>query len=100
MKEFTINSLKEYTFRVSKISPVTFLALQTQIDFSDLKATETLFNFILEHIEVNINDRWFKVKDGDTYMPMGIEEQLNCLNEIVMYFLNNVYKPVFTKSEE
>lgn len=87
-------------FRVKKISPTTLLALQVTLDFNDLSKTQSLMNFILEHIEVNINGQWVQFKEigRDVYYPVGIEKDLSFLTELVTKFLNDYLKPLFTKS--
>lgn len=99
---FRIDSRKDLEFRVGKISAVEMLGLQTQINFNSLTQTETVFTFILEHIEVNIAGVWTPVKEKgrDIYMPLNLEENLIALQELVIYFLNNVMKPLFKKSKE
>lgn len=77
MKEnetFNIEGRKEL-FRVGKISTVEILAIQTQINFNSLSQTETLFNFILEHIEVSLNNMWVNLKEKgrEVYMPLDIQ---------------------------
>ncbi len=101
-KTFKIDSRKDLEFRVGKISSLEMLTLQTQIDFKSMQQTETLFAFILEHTEVNLNGVWVSVKEKgrDVYMPLDLEEDLMSLQEIVVYFLNDVMKPIFKKSKE
>lgn len=100
--EFTIESKKELTFRVVKLSPVDLLALQLQTDLDNFDQTRLLFRFALEHTEVKIGEKWFPVKTSgkEVYMPMGIEEDFTALNEICVWFLNNVIAKVFPKSSE
>lgn len=102
MKEFTIESKKTHKFRIAKISPVELLALQMQIDFSNLQLTVTLFSYILEHIEVEISKQWVPVKEKnrDVYMPVDLENDFLSLRELVFYFLNSYMKPLFTNSNE
>lgn len=99
---FKINSRKDLEFRVGKISSIEMLSLQTQINFKSMTQTETVFSFILEHVEVNINGAWATVKEKgrDIYVPFDLEEDLMALQEIVVYFLNDVLKPIFKKSKE
>lgn len=101
-KTFKIKSRNDLEFRVGKISSVEMLTLQTQINFKSIQQTETVFTFILEHIEVNINGVWTNVKEKgrDIYVPFDLEENLVSLQELVVYFLNDVMKPIFKKSKE
>lgn len=99
-KEFTISELPDYKFRVAKINGVEILALRTQIDFNDISKTQTTFKFILEHLEIYLGGQWQKVKiaNREIYLPEGIEDNPIALNELISYFLNNVIKPLFQKS--
>lgn len=100
--EFQIKARPNLKFRVGKIGAVEMLALQTQIDFKSLVQTETVFNFIFEHIEVEIAGKWIPVKEKnrEVYYPVDLEEDMNALHELLFYFLNNVVKPLFVKSNE
>lgn len=99
MKTFKIQARDE-EFRIGKISPVEILALQTQIDFNSLEQTTTTFDFILEHIEVNLVGQWVKVKNKNLYMPVDIENDLQALQQLVVYFLTDYLAPLFKKSNE
>lgn len=100
MKDFIIESKPEIQFRFKDISPIKMLALQTCIDFNDFEKTSKLFSFILENTQSNISGTWtdVKVKDREVYFPQGIEKDISLLMEICTKFLNEVVKPVFTKS--
>lgn len=100
-KEFNIKSLSQ-TFRVSKISPIELLSLQTQINFEDFKLTSNLFTFILEHLEVRVMDVWVPVKEKnkEEYNPKGIENNIKALNELIMWFLDNIIKDTFINSSK
>ena len=99
---FSINSFPDLEFRVKKISPVDLLCLTTTMDLEDFSKTQSSYNFILEHIEVKINDKWFNVKitGKDIYMPESLEENLVALNELIEWFFSNVIAPLFQKSSE
>lgn len=104
MKEnetFNIEGRKEL-FRVGKISTVEILAIQTQINFNSLYQTETLFNFILEHIEVSLNNMWvtLKEKGREVYMPLDIQNDYVALQQLCIYFIKDYLQPLFKKSEE
>jgi hypothetical protein len=101
-KEFEIASLPDKKFRFGKVSPVDFLAIQTQIDFDNFKKSKTVFLFILEHTETLVADKWVPVKkEGfEAYMPAGIDSNLKALNEICDVVFNDVILPTFTKSGE
>lgn len=104
MKEnetFNIEGRKEL-FRVGKISTVEILAIQTQINFNSLSQTETLFNFILEHIEVSLNNMWVSLKEKgrEVYMPVDIQNDYIALQQLCIYFIKDYLQPLFKKSEE
>lgn len=104
MKEnetFNIEGRKEL-FRVGKISTVEILAIQTQINSNSLSQTETLFNFILEHIEVSLNNMWvtLKEKGREVYMPLDIQNDYVALQQLCIYFIKDYLQPLFKKSEE
>ena len=104
MKEnetFNIEGRKEL-FRVGKISTVEILAIQTQINFNSLYQTETLFNFILEHVEVSLNNMWvtLKEKGREVYMPLDIQNDYVALQQLCIYFIKDYLQPLFKKSEE
>ena len=104
MKEnetFNIEGRKEL-FRIGKISTVEILAIQTQINFNSLSQTETLFNFILEHIEVSLNNMWvtLKEKGREVYMPLDIQNDYIALQQSCIYFIKDYLQPLFKKSEE
>lgn len=101
MQEFTIESRSE-TFRIKDIQPTLLLALRTTIDFDDLEATNKLYNFILENLEVNIKGSWFNVKEKnrEIYVPDEIKTDFKALNELINYFLGDYLKPLFTKSNK
>lgn len=101
-KEFTVEACPDLLFRVGKCSPVELLALNAQADFDKFKPTYELFKYALEHLEVQVDNKWtaVKVKDRDVYMPLGIEENLGGLNALALWFINNVLVEVFQKSGE
>lgn len=98
---FTIKSRNE-TFRIGYVSPVSMLAISTQVDLDNFKKTETLFTFALEHIEVQMGEEWNPVKtpDKEVYMPFGIQTDFTSLDELCTYFLTEVIQPAFQNSSE
>lgn len=96
-KEFNIESYPNITLRIAKISPVDLLAITGQLDFENFKQSKTLINFCLENTEVKQGEAWFpvKVKDKDFYSPVGIEDNIKALNEIVSYLITEVIEKVF-----
>lgn len=99
LQEFTVDNC-EFTFRFSKIKPTTLLALTSSLSLSELKTSERVFDFILEHTEANLNGEWHKVKQGEVFMPPVLEEQMKVLMEIITKFMKEFLEPVFTNSVE
>ena len=101
MKEFNIKSRKE-NFRIKDMAPTKLLAFRYVVDFKDMDATEKMFDFVFENVEVLINDKWMPLKEKNlnVYYPADIQTDLVSLNEIVTYFINDYVKPVFMKSNE
>lgn len=102
MREFTIESLPGVTFREGKVSPVDLLAIAPQVDFDAYSKTKELYTFALEHLECEVNGKWFPVKHPgrDVYMPIGIEKNLRALNDLCAWYITNVIAEVFTGSAE
>lgn len=100
-KEFTINS-REESFRVVKISPIDLLALTSQLDMGNFKQSQVLYTFALEHLEVKVQNTWLPIKTPgrEVYNPVGIDSDLIALNELCMWFLNEVVAKPFMKSSE
>ncbi len=100
--EFSIKSLPEYQFKIKKISPVDLLCLTTTMNLEDFNKTKDSYNFILEHMEVKINEKWFDVKipGREIYSPESLETNLIALNELIEYFFSNIIAPLFQKSSE
>lgn len=91
-----------YQFRIGKLNALDILAFRTQINFDNIDSAKNVFSNILENIEVQIGEKWLpcKVKDQAIFYPAEIEDNVDLLNEVVGYFLNDFLKPVFRKSNE
>lgn len=100
-KEFKIET-REETFRVSKITPVEMLAISTQVDLEKFEQTKVLYQFALEHTEVLMGEQWKPVKTPgkEVYVPFGIEQDMDSLNKICLYFITEVIYKAFQKSSE
>lgn len=99
-KEFQIKSLKGFTFRPGKIKPTEYLTLNSMVDFKNFQKTESIFNFILEHLEVNVANKWVKVKEDEIFMPVSLNDNYVALEELCYYFLHEILIPLFTESKE
>lgn len=102
MKELTVKSLPGVNFREGQVSPVDLLAIATQVDLDDFKKNKTLIAFALEHLECEVDGKWFPVKQPgrEVYMPFNLERNYRALNELVQWYLENVVFEVFTDSAE
>jgi len=99
-KEFTISKLPNFSFRPGDISPVEYLTLNSFIDFKDFNKTKFIFDFILEHLEVNIAGKWTKVKEGIIILPINLANNYSAMEELVYYFLHEILMPLFQESKE
>lgn len=101
-EEFSIESRPNQRFRVAKISPVDLMAITQTIDFDRFESNQTLIRFCLENAEVLVGEKWLpvKTKGREVYQPLGIEGDLNALNEIFLWMIENVIAKTFTKSSE
>lgn len=99
---FTIKSRPELPLKFTNLSATQVLSFNTLIDYETFEQSEKSFSFVFEHTMVKINNEWLplKEKDMEVYYPIDIEEDLHSLQEIFMAFVNNVLKPLFTKSKE
>ena len=100
--EFTIENLPNYTFRTTKLSTIDLLSIQSIMDFDKLDNVKTIYSFILEHLETNIEGKWVKTYDDkyNLYMPRNLEDNGLALQELIMWFIVNVLQPLFQKSNE
>ena len=98
--EFKIKSL-ENDFRIKKMNALEALALRNVMDFDDFETTLKMLNAVVEHIEVKCKDTWLPVKETgrDVFLPVGIEDNVLALNELVNVFLKDYLKPLFRKSD-
>lgn len=95
-KEFTIKGY-ECKFRIKQMNAIELFALRTQIDFENFDHAVDTLNMVLEHIEVQCDETWFTVKDRNTYLPLGIDNDFNAIDEIFNIFMKE-FKAVFQKS--
>ena len=98
--EFNIKTLPN-DFRIAKMNALEALAMRSVIDFDNFESTYKMLTLIIEHIEVRLDDKWLPVKEKgrDIYYPVGIEDNIYALNELVEVFLNDYFKPLFLKSD-
>lgn len=98
--EFNIKALPN-DFRIAKMNAIEALAMRSVIDFDNFESTYKMLTLIIEHIEVRFDDKWLPVKEKgkEIYYPVGIEDNIFALNELVEVFLNDYFKPLFLKSD-
>lgn len=98
-KEFEI---KGYKFRIAKMNAIDVLAFRTQLKSETYDETETLFNNILEHIEVCFEGKWFPVKEKNknNFMPACVEDDLDLVDKLIGYFTKDFLMEVFQKYRE
>lgn len=99
--EFTIDT-REEQFRITKLKPSEVLALSMSVDLDDYKKSVELFDFVLEHTEVKMGDKWNPVKtpNREVYMPLGIDTDYTSIQKIVEFFLKEVLAKAFQTSRE
>lgn len=95
-KEFTISAYPQ-PFRIKKMNAIELFAMRTQIDFKSFDDALNAFNLILEKIEVKCGDDWLPVKEHDTYFPVGIEDNVDAIDELSSEFMKQ-FRMVFQKS--
>lgn len=95
-KEFKIKNY-ECKFRIKKMNAIELFAMRTQLDFENFNAAFDTVNMVLEHIEVQCDETWLAVKDRNTYLPVGIENDVKAIDELFNAFMTEL-KSVFQKS--
>lgn len=95
-KEFKISAY-EQPFRIKKMNAIEILAMRTQMDFKNFNFALDSFNLILEKLEVKCGDDWLPVKERDIFFPVGIEENIDAIDELTSQFMKK-FKTVFQKS--
>ena len=100
-EEFTIENYN-YQFRFAKMNAIEVLALETQMDFKNVKQSQATIEAILEKIEVKVIDTWVpvKMKDMNVYTPDEIEASGTLVMKLVNKFTKGLLEVVFPKSEE
>lgn len=94
--------LNGVTYRVKKMNAIEALALRTAGDIDTPEHAQRFFNEILERIELNVGNKWLPVKEKgqSVYYPAGVEDDIDTINALVSFFMNDYLKPLFTKSAE
>lgn len=101
-QEFELESFPNLKFRFSYISPIDAVTFASMFNAENFRTNRDLTLYAIEHAEVCLNEKWFKVKqpNKDVYMPSGIEENGSALLKILDIFVERYILPVFQKSSE
>ena len=79
-------------YRIKEMNAIEVLALKSQIDFSTMASTIKCYSTILERIEVKVKDQWLPVKNGEVYLPDGLEKDSKLMEKLISYFLEYLKK--------
>lgn len=98
MKEFEVNN---YTYRIKDMNAIELLALQSQVDFSDIQSAKKCYTTIIECFEVKVKSSWLPVKqeNSNIYLPQGIENDIEAIEKLIKYMIDYL-KEVFQKSNK
>ncbi len=102
-EEFELGNFPKAVFRFKELKGIQLFALKlTQWESSkDLYNFNVFYtDFVLSNTEVRLGEKWTAVKDKDSYLPIGIEEDGSAIMEIVSRFNTEVLNPFFLKSSE
>ena len=96
-KEFKLKGY-DVLFRIKKMNAIEILAMRSQIDFDSVDKAINTINLALENVEVKCDESWLPVKDRDSFLPVGIENDVKAIDEIFSVFFNEL-KAVFQQSK-
>lgn len=102
-EEFEVSGYPKAVFRFKQVKGIQLFALKiTQWESSKNLYDFNVFytDFVLSNTEVRLGEKWVSVKDKDSYLPTGIEEDGTSIMEIVSRFNTEVLNPFFLKSSE
>ncbi len=92
-------NIGEHEYRIKQMNAIELLALRSQIDFNNYESSLKLYNILLEKVEVKAGDRWIQVKDGNIFVPAGIENDFKTVEALIEFVLEYL-KSVFMKSND
>lgn len=92
-------NIGEHEYRIKQMNAIELLALRSQIDFNNYESSLKLYNILLEKVEVKAGDRWIQVKDGNVFVPAGIENDFKTVEALIEFVLEYL-KSVFMKSND
>ena len=100
-QEFKVEGY-DYVFRTANMNAIEILSFRTQVNYDTFDDAMNMFNTVLEHLEVQMDNSWLpvKVKGRDVYYPAEIEENVDLIQKLCNYFTNEFIIPVFLKSDE
>ena len=93
----TETTIKNFTFRIKKMNVIELMALRSTISFDDTNKAQKTYNEMLERIELNVDEKWLQVKQGNDYYPASLEEDFELVEGLIKFFLQYL-KSVFPKS--
>lgn len=96
MEELVLNN---NTYRIKQMNAIEVLSIQSTINFDDIDKIQKCYSNMLEKIEVKVKDQWVSVKSGNNFYPIGIENDVKTIEELIKYFLSYL-RMVFQNSKE
>ena len=99
MEQLT-KQIGQNTFRVKKMNAIEALALKSVSSLDSTESATSLFNTILEKVEVKCGDVWYPVKKGDVYYPAGIEDDVDTIQQLISFFIKEYFQPLFQPSNK
>lgn len=97
---FKIEALPDLEFRTKKMSAIDINVISTTLDLNDAVKLAKNYEYVLEHLEVNIMGSWVQVKKREEYWPNGLEDNVEAVSQLFQWFVENVVFKVFLKSSE
>ena len=92
----------DYLFRIKKMSAIETLAMKSQVKLNTFENASKLFSTVLEYLEVNFENNWFSVKEknSEIYFPSEVETNVDLVEKLIKYFIDEFLSPIFMKSSE
>lgn len=93
---------KDNTYRVRKMNAIEALALRVASDMKSVAGAKQFFIDVLERLEIQVGEKWLLVKQPNTnvYLPDGIDNDFEGVQQLVEFFMKEFLTPFFEKSVE
>ncbi|MEG2687338.1 MAG: hypothetical protein RR954_09530 [Christensenellaceae bacterium] len=93
---------KDNTYRVRKMNAIEALALRAASDMKSVAGAKQFFIDVLERLEIQVGEKWLLVKQPNTnvYLPDGIDNDFEGVQQLVEFFMKEFLTPFFEKSVE